>query len=394
VENYKRIILKQGKEAPVLRFHPWIFSGALQYGEGSIEEGDIVEVFSSSGEYLATGHALSGSLAIKLFTHRRQPIDVDFWFKKLTSAYQYRETLGFIKQGTDEAFRLVNGEGDGLPGLIIDYFSGIAVIQCHTVGMHLAATEITRALQKLYGTRLSAVYEKSADVLSEMSSFEMTDGFLLGDQSPEELQVEKIRYRFDLRGQKTGFFLDQRVNRLKVEEYASGRKVLDIFCYSGGFSLHALRGGALSVHSVDSSRKATEMVEANIHLNGFGNTDYKVITQDAKQYLLNPGADYDLIVLDPPAFAKHHDMKAKGIKGYVNINLQAFKMINPGGIIFTFSCSQAVDRDAFQSAVMSAAIDSGRDIRIIEHLGQSPDHPVSLFHPEGAYLKGLILFVE
>ncbi|MHC1706476.1 MAG: class I SAM-dependent rRNA methyltransferase [Bacteroidales bacterium] len=394
MNKYTKILLKPGKEEPVKRFHPWIFSGALAKSEGKIEEGDIVEVYSSSGEYLATGHAQHGSIAVKVFTQQKQTIDSSFWLSKLTAAHEYRKVLAYAGIEADEAFRLVNGEGDGLPGLIIDYFSGMAVIQCHSVGMHLAVPDLVNALQQVLGSRLKAVYEKSADILSEMAGFEMIDGFRLGETAPATLRVEGINYNFDFQGQKTGFFLDQRINRLKLEHYAKDKKVLDVFCYSGGFTLHALRGGAASVHAVDSSRKATDLLSSNLTLNGFQTTGFQAITQDAKQFLNHPESQYDLIILDPPAFAKHHDQKTKAIQGYRNINLQAMKIINPGGILFTFSCSQAVDKTAFQSAVMAAAIDSGRNVRILDYLGQSPDHPVSVFHPEGAYLKGLVLYIE
>lgn len=379
---------------PVKRFHPWIFSGALAFSEGKIEEGEIVEVFSSSGEYLATGHAQHGSIAVKLISFKQQPIDAEFWLNKLTAAYDFRLRLGIADPSSDEAFRLVNGEGDGLPGLIIDYFSGMAVIQCHSVGMHLAVPIISESLRRIFGSKLTSVYEKSAEVLSEMADFEMMDGFRYGNEAVSEILIDGIRYHFELQGQKTGFFLDQRENRKKLEHYSQGRNVLDVFCYSGGFTLHALRGGAALVHSVDSSRKAIDLLTSNVELNGFSPSAFRGFTADAKKFLEKPESGYDIIILDPPAFAKHHDMKNKALRGYKNINLQALQHIKPGGILFTFSCSQAVDKASFQSVVMAAAIEAGRNVRIIEHLGQSPDHPVSIFHPEGAYLKGMILFVD
>lgn len=392
--NYPRVILKPGKEEPVRRFHPWVFSGALGRTEGKIEEGEIVEVFSSSGEYLATGHAQRSSIAVKIFSFDRQEIGKEFWEKKLTSAYKYRQSIGLAEVAGNEAFRLVNGEGDGLPGLIIDYFSGLAVIQCHSVGMHLCAEEIALALKQVFGEKLQGIYEKSAELLSESSEYEMVDGFLLGEGQVVELMEDGLRYLFDLKGQKTGFFLDQRENRKIAERFSRDRKVLDVFCYSGGFSLHALRGGAALVHAVDSSRKATDLVNSNVELNGYKEKAFSSFTVDAKQYLEGMETRYDMIILDPPAFAKHHDMRSKAIRGYRSLNYQAIKKILPGGILITFSCSQAIDRETFLSTVMSAAIDAGRNARIIQHMSQSPDHPVSLFHPEGSYLKGLVVYIE
>ncbi|MCX6273168.1 MAG: class I SAM-dependent rRNA methyltransferase [Bacteroidetes bacterium] len=392
--TYPSIFLKPGKEVPVKRFHPWIFSGAIDRANGKIKEGDIVEVFSSRGDYLATGHALSGSIALKLFSFKRLPIDQAFWKEKISLAYKYRERLGMTDPVKNEAFRLVYGEGDGLPGLIIDYYSGMAVIQCHSVGMHLAVKEIAIMLKEVMGERLKAIYEKSAEILSETVDYELIDNFLLGEAIAVDLVEDGLLYQLDLQGQKTGFFLDQRENRKVVEHYARGCRVLDVFCYSGGFSLHALRGGAAFVQAVDSSKKAIELVSANLKKNGFEESNFSTIAADAKQYLEGLQQGFDLIILDPPAFAKHQEMRSKAIKGYININLNALKKINPGGILFTFSCSQAIDRNTFQSSVMAAAIEAGRNVRIVQHLSQSPDHPAGLFHPEGAYLKGLVLYVE
>ena len=394
MDKFPAIYLKPGKEEPFRRFHPWIFSGAIGRTKGEIEEGDIVEVFSSEGNYLATGHALRSSIVVKIFSFVKTKADQNFWTKKIKEAYRYRQSLGYASSSGADSFRLVYGEGDGLPGLIIDIYGKLAVIQCHSVGMHLAVPMLTEALKSTLGKSLETVFEKSADVLSDSSSYEVTDGYRLGDDSVKTIQVEGLDYHFDLQGQKTGFFLDQRENRKAVEQASAGKKVLDVFCYSGGFTLHALRGGASHVHAVDSSAKAIDLVKSNVMLNNFDQARFSSTVADAKQFLLSPEGAYDVIILDPPAFAKHHDMKNKGLRGYININRQAIQQISQGGLLFTFSCSQAVDKKAFQSAVTAAAIEAGRPVKIIRQFGQSPDHPVNLYHPEGEYLKGLLLYVD
>jgi len=392
---YPRITLKPGKEEPLKRFHPWIFSGAIAGSSGKIEEGDIVEVFSHDKKYLATGHALAGSIAVKAISFTQTEIDDDFWFEKVQRAYTFRQRQGLTENPDTTAYRLVFGEGDLLPGLIIDFLNGLCVIQSHTVGMFLAQASITKALQRIYGDALKSVYSKSADTLSRMANFEAFDGFILGDFLPEKICENGLFYALDIiQGQKTGFFLDQRENRALISRYAPGKKVADVFCYSGGFALNALKAGAALAHAIDSSRKAIELTDRNVELNGFKDERYKGFVSDAQNFLDKLPEPYDIIVLDPPAFAKQHNMRSQAVKGYRNINYLALKNIATGGLLFTFSCSQAVDKQAFQSAVMAAAIDARRPVKILHYLSQPSDHAVNLFHPEGEYLKGLVLYVE
>lgn len=395
MSTYPGIVLKPGKEEPVKRFHPWIFSGAIAKTSGSIEEGDIVEVFSSKGDYLATGHAQSSSISVKIFSFQRKEINPAFWKEKLMAAIELRRMLGLTDRQDNNAYRLVYGEGDGLPGLVIDYLNGSMVIQCHSVGMHLAKEEIAVVLQELYTGKLNSIYDKSAESLSKNCNYDSVDSFLFGDNLPDIIIENGLSFQVDLRsGQKTGFFLDQRENRQILEHYAQGRTVLDLFCYSGGFSMHAIRAGAVMVHSVDSSKQAIALAEKNAVLNGFKGDRHRAIVADAKQYLDSTHEAYDLIILDPPAFARQHSMRQQAVKGYRAINHAAIQKIRKGGIIFTFSCSQAVDRSLFESTVLSAAIEAGREVKVLQRLSQPPDHPVNIFHPEGEYLKGMILMIE
>lgn len=390
-----KIILSQGRDEAVRRFHPWIFSGAIHNVEGKPEDGDIVEVFDASGNYLATGHACTGSIAVKLFHFGPERPGENFWAWKLARSLKLRQDLGFTSNRASNAYRLVFSEGDGLPGLVIDFYHGVAVIQAHSTGMYLLRKELALALQQVYGKNLKAVYDKSAEALGKSGVTSEGDGFLYGSSGAIEILENGHRFSIDfMEGQKTGFFLDQRDNRALLAKYAKGRRVLNAFCYTGGFSVYALAAGATHVTSLDSSRKAVEAVDVNLRINGLEALSHESIVADAKAYLGLMPDDFDLIVLDPPAFAKRHADRHKGLLGYKFINTAAFKKIKPGGLLFTYSCSQAIDREMFTSMVMSAAIDARRSVSILHHMGHSADHPVSIFHPEGEYLKGLVLRVE
>lgn len=396
MKQFAPIILKPGKEEFVKRYHPWIFSGAIQQIPGKVSDGDIVEVFSADGSYLATGFYETGSLAIKIFSHIRTNADADFWKKKIARALRLRHALGLAGNPETNAYRLVFSEGDGLPGLIADYYAGTVVIQSHSVGMHHAKPLIVEALKEAYGPELHAVFDKSSETMSHMTGLATKDGFLFGESRNEIILENNCKFNVDFAdGQKTGFFLDQRENREILAYYSNGRKVLDTFCYSGSFSIYALEAGAALVHSVDSSAKAIALTEKNIQLNFPGISHHKSIVQDTKKFLAEmPDDFYDMIILDPPAFAKHHADKQKAMRGYVKLNAEAIQRIKQGGLLFTFSCSQAVDRGMFTSAIMAAAIQVGRQVKILHHLSQPADHPISIFHPEGEYLKGLVLYVE
>lgn len=388
-----KIILKKGKEDAIKRRHPWIFSGAIEGVSGKPQEGDIVEVLDWQRNILAYGHAQSGSIAVKLFSFGLSPDTPGFWVRKITHALEARKMAGLPDAGTN-AFRLVFAEGDQLPGLILDYFDGCVVFQAQSVGMYLALEAITDALHQVFGSSLKSVYSKSADALSRMAGFEVQDGFVRGSEKPESFLENGVRYFLDLEGQKTGFFCDQRDNRRYMASFAAGKQVLDVFCYTGGFTLNALKAGASRVVSVDSSKNALAQLEKNIALNGFQQPSHQSVCEDAKRYLETMESGFDLVVLDPPAFAKNLGNKHKAMTGYRFINAAALKKINPDGLLFTYSCSQAVDRQAFRSAVMAAGVEAGREIQILHESGHAPDHPVSLFHPEGEYLKGLVLRVK
>jgi 23S rRNA (cytosine1962-C5)-methyltransferase len=422
-----KIILKPGKEAAVKRFHPWIFSGAIEKMEGAPREGDVIEVVSVRREFLALGHYLPGSIAVKIFSFEPAEVNNDFWKSKIKAAWQLRERLGLIGGNVANAYRLVFSEGDLLPGLIIDYYNGVAVIQVHSVGMHTLLPVFTEALQELYGDKLIAVYDKSSETMEKSKlitrnsklflkkenssgSENVTasdrnstgsaarlsfDHFLFGTSSPVEILETGHRFTVDfMRGQKTGFFLDQRGNRMFAQFYAKGRTVLNAFCYSGAFSVYALKGGAKRVLSIDSSRQAIEWTEQNVRLNGCDEKKHRCEVADVKRFLVETEETFDMIILDPPAFAKTHHVTNNALHAYVHINAEAMRRLNPGGILFTFSCSQPITREMFRSAIQSAAIETGRQVRILHQLAQGPDHPVNICHPEGEYLKGLILSVE
>ncbi len=393
---YPQIILKSGKEIPVLRFHPWIFSGAIEKTVGKPAEGDIVECFSSSGLYLATGHCMPGSLAMKLFTFERQEIDDAFWYSKIEENWQVRKSIGLVDNVKTNAFRLVHNEGDSMPGLIVDVYGSLAVLQAHSTGMHDIRQKLAEAIVAVSEGKITTVYDKSSHAIHKMTGRVVEDGFLVGDMGECEMLENGHHFYINaVTGQKTGFFLDQRENRELLAHYSKGKRVLNMFGYTGGFSVYAAKAGAKIVHTVDSSAPAIAIAEKNMKLNGFDAPEYSCIVADARKYIetMEQG-EYDVIVLDPPAYAKNLASRNQALKGYRSLNAMVLARIKSGGVLFTFSCSQVVDRQMFTSAVTAAAIDAGRQIRIIQHLSQPPDHPVNIFHQEGEYLKGLVLLVD
>ena len=380
-----KIFLKRGKDESLRRFHPWIFSGAIHHFEGKPAEGDLVRVFTAEGEFIAVGHWQIGSIAVRVLSFDDEPIDDAFWQHRLQVALDARRSIGVADNPQNDTFRLVHGEGDNLPGLVIDVYGPTAVLQAHSVGMHLVRQQIADALKAVMGPRLQNIFYKSETTLPFKADLGQENGFLLGGDGNDIATENGLKFHIDwLRGQKTGFFVDQRDNRSLLEHYSRGRDVLNMFCYTGGFSVYAMRGGARLVHSVDSSAKAVELVNANIELNFPGDTRHQAFAEDAFRYLqqMEEGA-YDLIILDPPAFAKHKDALHNARKGYTRLNLRAFENIRPGGILFTFSCSQAVNKDQFRMAVFTAAAQSGRRVRILHQLHQPADHPINIYHPEG-----------
>ncbi|HOW30889.1 MAG TPA: class I SAM-dependent rRNA methyltransferase [Bacteroidales bacterium] len=393
---YPKIILKPGKELPVLRFHPWIFSGAISSVSENLTDGDIAEVFSSKGKYLATGHFQNSSIAVKIFTYKQQEISNDFWYNRLAQAYALRRKLNLVSNPVTNCYRLVHNEGDLLPGLIIDIYDETAVIQAHSTGMHRLRETISDALSRLYGIHLKGIYDKSAESLYKNSGIKTENCWLSGGGNDVIAVENGCKFSIDIEGgQKTGFFLDQRENRAKTARYAEGKKVLNMFSYTGGFSVYALKAGAQLVESVDSSAPACRLAERNVSLNGIDSSRHRAISADARKYLENmEQAAFDMIILDPPAFAKNTASRHNAIRGYSALNTIALQKIAAGGILFTFSCSQVVTREQFNAAVAAAAIESGRRVQILEQLGQAGDHPVNIFQPESEYLKGLILSVE
>lgn len=393
---YKKVYLKPGKEESLKRFHPWVFSGAIARIEGEPEEGEIVDVFTSKKEFIACGHYQVGSIAVRVLTFTQQEIDRDFWRQKLQVAKDLRVALGLIGNPENNTYRLVHGEGDNLPGLIIDVYDHTAVVQAHSAGMHVFRMEIAEALSEVMGNIVQNIYYKSETTLPfKADLLARENGFIKGG-SPENVAMENgLKFHVDwLKGQKTGFFVDQRENRHLLERYSKGRNVLNMFCYTGGFSFYAMRGGANLVHSVDSSAKAIDLTNENVQLNFPGDPRHQAFAEDAFKFLDRMGDQYDLIILDPPAFAKHRDAVRNALRGYTKLNAKAFEKIRPGGILFTFSCSQVVNKDNFRNAVFTAAAQSGRSVRILHQLTQPGDHPVNIYHPEGEYLKGLVLYVE
>ena len=397
-----KIILKRGREDSILRFHPWVFSGAVAQVQGHPEEGDIVAVHSSDGKFLAAGHWQIGSIAVRILSFDSDVTAPDFWETMISRALSLRKSVGLASSGTSgtDCYRLVHGEGDNLPGLIIDYYGGVCVMQAHSAGMFRARKRICEALRNVYGDSLKAVYDKSSGTAPFKAGLDLVDSYLWrrDDFADDEQTVSENGHKFFVNwtsGQKTGFFLDQRENRALVEKHSSGRKVLNLFCYTGGFSVYALAGGASYVESVDSSKKAVEMVERNVVLNGFGADRHKSVCADAIDWLKNvPEGKFDLIIVDPPAFAKHRGALKNALRAYQRLNASAISKVAPGGLIFTYSCSQVVDKEAFALAVFSAAASTGRSVRILDRLNQPADHAVNIYHPEGEYLKGLFLYVE
>jgi 23S rRNA (cytosine1962-C5)-methyltransferase len=394
--KYNKVILKPKKEESLLRFHPWIFSGAIQSIEGKPDEGDIVEVYGANQRFLAVGHYQIGSIAVRILSFEQTAIDNGFWQQRLQAAYTLRLSLGLAGTENNDTYRLVHGEGDNLPGLIIDMYAHTAVVQAHSVGMHYARRQIAEALIHTLGSTVQHIYYKSETTLPFKANLDSENEYLYGGETEEDIAMENgLKFYVDRqKGQKTGFFVDQRDNRTLLEHYAKDRSVLNMFCYTGGFSFYAIRGGACLVHSVDSSSKAILLTKKNVELNFPGDTRHEAYAEDAFKYLEKMDRDYNLIVLDPPAFAKHKNVLRNALQGYRKLNTIAFEKIQPGGILFTFSCSQVVSKENFRLAVFSAAAQSGRSVRILHQLTQPADHPVNIYHPEGEYLKGLVLYVE
>ena len=392
---YKSVYLKRGKEESLLRFHPWVFSGAIQRMDEGIGEGDLVRVLAENGGFIAVGHYQIGSIAVRVLSFRDVEIDEKFWESRLASALQMRISIGIADNPQNNTYRLVHGEGDNLSGLVIDCYGKTAVMQAHSVGIHVCRKEIANALMKVMGNRIEHVFYKSETTLPFKAELGQENGFIIGGSDDNTALENGLKFHVDwLRGQKTGFFVDQRENRSLLEKYAHGKRVLNMFCYTGGFSFYAMRGGAEQVHSVDSSGKAIELTRANVELNFPGDSRHEAFCEDAFKFLEKAGNQYDLIILDPPAFAKHRGALHNALKGYTRLNRAALEKIKSGGILFTFSCSQVVTKDNFRNAVFTAAAQSKRKVRILHQLHQPADHPVNIYHPEGEYLKGLVLYVE
>ena len=402
---YKKIVLKKGKEESLLRKHPWVFSGAILKMDETLEEGELVQVYTHNGNFIGVGHFQIGSITVRILSFSDVSIDADFWQSCLKAAWAVREAIGVIRPEGDGActtgetvnttYRLVHGEGDNLPGLIVDVYGTTCVLQAHSVGMHVSRFAIADALRAVMGKKIDSIYYKSETTLPFKAELGQENGFLYGDTDNNIAIENGLKFHIDwLRGQKTGFFIDQRENRSLLEYYAKGRSVLNMFCYTGGFSVYAMRGGAKMVHSVDSSAKAVELTNENIALNFPGDNRHAAICEDAFKYLDDNDGKYDLIVLDPPAFAKHRSALKNGLRGYTRLNVKGFERIKKGGILFTFSCSQVVTKENFRQAVFTAAAQAGRKVRILHQIHQPADHPINIYHLEGEYLKGLVLYVE
>jgi len=392
---YKTIKLRRGKEESLKRFHPWVFSGAIDMMDETIEEGDLVSVNSSDGKHIGNGHFQIGSIAVRILAFGDTEINEEFFLNRLVQAYNVRCSLNLLREDNN-AFRLVHGEGDFLPGLVVDIYGGTAVVQAHSPGMHFARHMIATALTKIPGGLIKNVYYKSETTLPYKAQLDPQNQYIIGSYETDEAVENGLKFHVDwLKGQKTGFFVDQRENRSLLEKYSHDRRVLNMFCYTGGFSFYAMRGGAELVHSVDSSAKAIKLTNDNVELNYPGDKRHTAFAEDAFKFLDNIKKDeYDLIILDPPAFAKHKSALKNALIGYRKLNAKAFEKIQSGGILFTFSCSQAVNREQFRLAVFSAAAMSRRKVRILHQLTQPADHPINIYHPEGEYLKGLVLYVE
>jgi len=394
--SYKRIYLNPQKEESLKRFHPWVFSGAIHHTDETLEEGEIVEVYDSHNNFLAVGHCQIGSIAVRVLTFLPEKIDEKFWKKRLETAFHLRRQLGLIHNSNNNVYRLVHGEGDNLPGLIVDIYGNTAVMQAHSPGMHIARHELALALKDLPGNFIKNIYYKSEGTLPYKADLDAEDGYLYGGTNIPDFVVENgLKFKVDwVKGQKTGFFVDQRNNRELLEKYVENRKVLNLFCYTGGFSAYAMRGKAEWVHSVDSSSKAIDLAKINMDLNFKGDNRHQAFVEDAFQYLEKTNQQYDLMILDPPAFAKHRKALRNALQGYKKLNTLAFEKSQPQGIIFTFSCSQVVSKEDFRITVFSAAAQSKKNVKILHQLTQQPDHPINIYHPEGEYIKGLVLYVE
>ncbi len=391
----KQIYLKKGKEESLLRFHPWVFSGAIQRADEGIEEGDIVRVLTAKGDFIAVGHYQIGSIAVRVLSFVDEEINRAFWHKRLDAALRMRIAIGIADNRMNNTYRLVHGEGDNLPGLVIDVYGQTAVMQAHSVGMHVCRKVIAEELMAVMDGRVANVFYKSETTLPFKAELGQENGFICGGSKDDVAMENGLKFHVDwLKGQKTGFFVDQRENRSLLERYAQGKRVLNMFCYTGGFSFYAMRGNAELVHSVDSSAKAVELTKANVELNFPGDPRHTAYCEDAFKYLDSADSSYNLIILDPPAFAKHRAALRNALKGYTRLNAKALEKIQPGGILFTFSCSQVVSKDDFRNAVFTAATWAKRNVRILHQLHQPADHPINIYHPEGEYLKGLVLYVE
>ena len=394
MDNLPVVILKSGKDVSVRRYHPWVFSGAIKKIKGNVSEGDPVAVYDNKDEFLAIGHYQIGSIAVRIVTFENETVDYDFWKKKVEAAYKLRKELGLTDNEQTNAYRLIGAEGDGMPGLIVDFYNDTAVVQMHSVGMYKIRDILNDILKEVLGEKLKAIYNKSEGSLPFKANLNPVNDYVWGSSQTKTALENGLKFKVDWeKGQKTGFFIDQRENRALIEKYSEGKDVLNMFCYTGGFSFYAMRGGAKSVHSVDSSARAIDLTDENIELNFPGDERHKSFAMDAFKFMEGAKDKYDLIVLDPPAFAKHHNVVHNALQGYKRLNAIAFEQIRPGGIIFTFSCSQVISKDMFRKMVFSAAARTGRQVRILHQMTQPADHPISIYHPEGEYLKGLVLQV-
>ncbi|MGB3180882.1 MAG: class I SAM-dependent rRNA methyltransferase [Cyclobacteriaceae bacterium] len=391
----KKIVLKKGKDGPVRRFHPWIFSGAIAKMTGNPQEGDVLQVEGPDGTWLGMAHYQKGSITGRIISFEDNQADKAFFSKRLYSALTLRQKLGLVGSEHTNVFRLVHGEGDGLPGLIIDYYNGTAVMQCHSVGMYKNRDVIVESLREVLKDRLQAVYDKSGETLPRKAPVDINDGYLWGSSGTNEVLEYGHRFLIDWeKGQKTGFFIDQRENRKLLASFSEGKSVINTFCYTGGFSIYALSAGATEVHSVDSSAKALTLTDENVQLNFPEGRDHQSINADVVKYIREVDDKFDVVILDPPAFAKHVNVRHNAVQGYKRLNAEAIKRMKSGSVLFTFSCSQVVDRLLFSNTIAAAAIEARRKVRVLHHLSQPPDHPVNIFHPESEYLKGLVLYIE
>ncbi|MBR3590281.1 MAG: class I SAM-dependent rRNA methyltransferase [Alistipes sp.] len=394
------VYLRRGKEESLERCHPWIFSGAIERiteGLKPLSEGDIVDVYTKQGNFIARGHYQIGSIAVRVLSFEEESIDQAWWNRRIAAAKALRESLGMVDNAQTSCYRLIHGEGDLLPGLVVDIYERTAVVQCHSVGMYHSRSYIAEAIREAYGDRIEAIYDKSSQTLPYKAELGAIDGYLWGRNAEKDVVVLENGLKFKVNweeGQKTGFFIDQRENRDLVRQYAKGRKVLNTFCYTGGFSVAALAGGAREVVSIDLSERAVKLAQENVRLNFGDDAPHEAIATNAVEYLKDIDDSYDLIILDPPAFAKHHKVLGNALQGYKKINARALQKIRPGGILFTFSCSQAVSRDLFRTTIFTSAAIAKRKVRIIGQLTQPADHPINIYHPEGEYLKGLVVYVE